>query len=99
MPRAPRSVERALFDADLGDMDGSTTLKPLRPAGATYDETADELGVDWRTVRQYLAADAPSAPPTPPRRVGTKARKIDSLAHVVDAWLTADLRAAGQCDP
>ena len=25
--------------------------------------------------------------------------ETDSLAHVVDAWLTADLRAAGQCDP
>ena len=67
-------------------------FKPLRAAGATYKEIADEVGVDWRTVRKYLASDAPCAPPAAPRRVGAKARKIDPLAHVVDAWLTADLR-------
>lgn len=66
-------------------------FKPLRAAGATYKEIAAEVGVDWRTVRKYLAEDASAGPPAAPRRVGTQARKIDALAHVVDAMLTADL--------
>ncbi len=66
-------------------------FKPLRAAGATYKEIADEVGVDWRTVRRYLAEDAGSTPPTPPARIGTQHRKIDALAPVVDAWLTDDL--------
>jgi transposase len=67
-------------------------FKPLRAAGATYKEIADEVGVDWRTVRKYLAEDGPATPPAPPRRVGAQGRKIDPLAPVVDAWLTADAR-------
>ena len=65
--------------------------QPLREAGATYKEIADEVGVDWRTVRKYLAHDAAPAPPAAPSRVGTQPRKIDALAHVVDAWLADDL--------
>lgn len=65
--------------------------KPLHEAGATYKEIGAELGLDWRTVRKYLAQDGPAAPPNPPSRVGTQARKIDSLAPVVDAWLSKDL--------
>jgi hypothetical protein len=29
--------------------------RPLRDAGATYREIADELGLDPRTVKKYLA--------------------------------------------
>lgn len=65
--------------------------KPLLEAGATYKEIAAELGVDWRTVRKYLAQDAAGSPPAAPRRVGTQTRKIDALAQVVDAMLAADL--------
>ena len=41
--------------------------RPLRDAGASYREIAAEVGVDWRTVKKYLAVDAggtlPAAPP------------------------------------
>jgi hypothetical protein len=66
-------------------------FRPLREAGATYKEIAAEVGVDWRTVRKYLAADAGGAPPAAPARVGTQARKTDKVAHLIDAWLADDL--------
>ncbi len=66
--------------------------KPLRDAGATWREIADEVGLDWRTVKRYLSSDAPCGPPVAPSRRGTVTRKIDALAPVVDAWLVADSR-------
>ena len=66
-------------------------FKPLRAAGATYQEIAAEVGCDCRTVRKYLAEDAPAAPPSAPARVGTQPRKTDGFAHLIDAWLEADL--------
>ncbi len=66
--------------------------KPLRDAGATWREIADEVGLDWRTVKRYLSTEAPSGPPVAPSRTGTVARKIDALAPVVDAWLVTDPR-------
>jgi transposase len=65
--------------------------KPLRDAGATWREIADEVGLDWRTVKRYLSSDTPGPPAAPSRR-GCVARKIDVLAPVVDAWLAADPR-------
>ena len=44
--------------------------KPLRDAGATWREIADEVGLDWRTVKRYLSADAASGPPAAPSRKG-----------------------------
>ena len=29
--------------------------QPLRAAGATWREIADEVGLDWRTVKKYLS--------------------------------------------
>ena len=46
--------------------------KPLRDAGATWREIADEVGLDWRTVKKYLSADAPGGPPAAPSRKGTR---------------------------
>jgi len=65
--------------------------KPLRDAGATWREIADEVGLDWRTVKRYLSTDTPG-PPVAPSRKGAVARKIDALAPVVDAWLANDPR-------
>ncbi len=65
--------------------------RPLRAAGATYREIAAEVGVDWRTVRKYLAVDAPGTPPAAPPRVGTRSRKVDGVAQVIDRWLADDL--------
>ncbi len=66
--------------------------QPLRAAGATWREIADEVGVDWRTVKKYLSTDAPAGPPTAPSRKGTVTRKVDAVAPLIDAWLAADPR-------
>ncbi|MFL5913190.1 MAG: IS21 family transposase [Gaiellaceae bacterium] len=66
--------------------------KPLRDAGATWREIADEVGLDWRTVRKYLSVDGLGGPPAAPSRKGTVARKVDAVAPVIDAWLAADPR-------
>jgi predicted transcriptional regulator len=70
-------------------MDGSATFKPLRDAGATWKEIADELGCHPRTVKKYI--NGPAVPPSAPRRIGTQPRLIEHLAPVVDAWLAVDI--------
>lgn len=47
-------------------------FRALHAAGATYAEIARERGVDWRTVKKYLAQDASSIPPSGTPRVGTQ---------------------------
>lgn len=64
--------------------------KPLRDAGATWREIADEVGLDWRTVKRHLSTDASDGPPVAPSRKGTVARKVDAVAPVIDAWLAKD---------
>jgi transposase len=66
--------------------------QPLRAAGATWREIADEVGLDWRTVKKYLSTDAPAGPPAASSRKGCVARKVDAFAPVIDAWLAADPR-------
>ena len=66
--------------------------RPLHAAGATYKEIAAEVGWDWRTVRKYLAVDAPVAPPVAPPRLGTQPRKLDRFTHLIDAWPAEDDR-------
>ena len=66
--------------------------QPLRAAGVTWREIADEVGLDWRTVKKYLSADAAAGPPAAPSRKGCVARKVDAVAPVIDAWLAADPR-------
>jgi predicted transcriptional regulator len=36
-------------------------FRALHAAGATFVEIGRECGCDWRTVRKYLAEDAPTA--------------------------------------
>ena len=67
-------------------------FKPLRDAGASWREIADEVGLDWRTVKKYLSDDGPATPPVAPSRSGSVPRKIDAVASVVDAWLAKDPR-------
>jgi len=53
-------------------------FKVLHDAGATYAEIARECGCDWRTVRRYLAADAPAHPPR-----GSSSCAIRSASSIV----------------
>jgi transposase len=66
-------------------------FRALHAAGATYAEIARECGVDWRTVRKYLAEDAPSVPPAAPSRAGTQPKLITPFVGVIEAWLRADI--------
>ena len=70
-------------------------FRVLHAAGATYAEIARECGVDWRTVRKYLAEDAASVPPSAPLRVGTQPKVITPFVAVVEAWLRADVTLKG----
>lgn len=65
-------------------------FRVLHAAGATYAEIARECGVDWRTVKKYLAEDAPSVPPAAPPRAGAQPRVITPFVGVIEAWLRAD---------
>jgi len=66
-------------------------FRALHAAGATYAEIARECGCDWRTVRKYLAEDAPSVPPAAPPRAGTQPRVITPFVGVVETWLRTDI--------
>src|SRR4051794_578365 len=70
-------------------------FRALHAAGATYAEIARECGVDWRTVRKYLAEDAPSVPPTAPPRAGTQTKVITPFVGVIEAWLRNDITLKG----
>jgi transposase len=66
-------------------------FRALHAAGATFAEIGRECGCDWRTVRKYLAEDAPSAPPVNPPRAGTQPKLITPFVPLVEAWLRADI--------
>ena len=70
-------------------------FRALYEAGASVSEIARETGLNWRTVKKYLATDG--ADLTSPKRRGRPARGqlIDAFAHVVDAWLRAELLLKG----
>lgn len=70
-------------------------FRSLHAAGATYAEIARECGVDWRTVRKYLAEDAPTGPPTGTSRAGTQPKAIGPFVEVIAAWLRADIGLKG----
>ena len=70
-------------------------FRSLHAAGCTYAEIARECGVDWRTVRKYLAQEASWAPPAAPARVGTQPQLIGPYVEVVEAWLCTDVALRG----
>lgn len=70
-------------------------FRALHAAGATYAEIARECGCDWRTVRKYLAEDAPWAPSSAPSRAGTQPRLINPFVSVIEAWVRADPTVKG----
>ena len=70
-------------------------FKTLHEAGATYADIARECGCDWRTVRRYLAEDAPTHPPQGTSRAGTQQRAItDDIAAMIEEMLRADITIA-----
>jgi hypothetical protein len=66
-------------------------FRALHAAGATFVEIGRECGCDWRTVRKYLAEDAPSAPPRNPPQAGTQPKLITPFIPLVEAWLRTDI--------
>ena len=70
-------------------------FRSLHAAGATYAEIARECGVDWRTVKKYLAEGATSVPPVGPPRVGTQPQVIGPFVELVESWLRSDLTLKG----
>lgn len=70
-------------------------FRALHAAGASFAEIARECGCDWRTVKKYLAADAPVAPPASPPRAGCQPRVITPLVGVVEEMLRRDIAIKG----
>lgn len=70
-------------------------FRSLHAAGATYAEIGRECGVDWRTVKKYLAEDSSSVPPAAPARVGTQPQAIAAYVEIVEAWLRLDIALKG----
>lgn len=69
-------------------------FRALHEAGASVSEIARETGLNWRTVKKYLGGDTSEAPPR--RKVRpSRGQVIDAFAHVVDAWLRAELLLKG----
>jgi transposase len=66
-------------------------FRALRQAGASISEIARETGLNWRTVKKYLEADGPAAPPAPPRASQGR-QMIAAYAPVIDAWLRAEVK-------
>src|SRR5680860_733640 len=67
-------------------------FRSLFEAGASYAAIARECGSDWRTVRKYVAEDAPSVPPVAPPRAGTQPRVITAAFEaLIETWLRGDL--------
>ena len=70
-------------------------FRSLHAQGATLAEIGRECEVDWRTVKKYLAEDAPSVPPTAPPRAGTQPKVITPFVGVIEAWLRKDITLKG----
>jgi transposase len=68
-------------------------FRALRDAGLSISEIARETGLHRRTVRKYLNAELGQAP-----QRAVRARRplvVDAFAHVIDAWLRAELLLKG----
>jgi transposase len=69
-------------------------FRALYESGTSAAEIARQTGLNRRTVKKYLAGEAPPAPPvrvSPQRGV----RAVSAFGHVIDAWLRVDLLLKG----
>ncbi|SFY45353.1 IS21 family transposase (plasmid) [Streptomyces atratus] len=66
-------------------------FRSLYEAGASISEIARETGLNWRTVKKYLESDGPPEPPAPAPRSDLGNQVIKPWAHVIDAWLRAEV--------
>src|SRR5690606_42001947 len=73
----------------------SSTLFPYTTLfrSMTYAEIGRECGCDWRTVRKYLAEDAPTAPPSAPSRKGTQKVAIPEVIAARSEEHTSELQS------
>lgn len=60
-------------------------FRVLHAAGRYYAEIARECGVDWRTVKKYLAEDASSVPPSGPPRLRCPQSSCSARRTLADA--------------
>ena len=70
-------------------------FRVLHENGSSYAEIACECGVDPRTVKKYLQADADLAPPRAPSRAGCQPQVITPFAARIEAWLRGDVSLKG----
>ena len=70
-------------------------FRALHEAGVPIAEIARETGHDWKTVKKYLADDAPGFPPVAPSRLGSQPRVITPFIGLIDGWLRADITVKG----
>ena len=69
--------------------------RALHEAGLSLSQIARETGLDRKTVRKYLAGEAAAAPPQRSPRRDARASVLSPFAHVIDAWLRAELLLKG----
>jgi transposase len=70
-------------------------FRVLHETGSSYAEIARECGVDPRTVKKYLDADADVAPPRAPSRAGTQPQVIAPFTALIESWLRGDISLKG----
>ncbi|RSM64053.1 IS21 family transposase [Actinoplanes sp. ATCC 53533] len=68
-------------------------FRALRDAGLSISEIARETGLHRRTVRKYLNAELGQTPQRAARP--RRPLAVDAFAHVIDAWLRAELLLKG----
>lgn len=70
-------------------------FRVLHETGSSYAVIARECGVDPRTVKKYLDADADVAPPRAPSRAGTQPQVITPFTALIESWLRGDVSLKG----
>jgi len=70
-------------------------FRVLHDSGSSCAEIAGECGVDARTVKKYLEADADLAPPRAPSRAGCQPQVITPFVGLIESWLRGDISLKG----